>query len=712
MEITHDITIEELYIPSKHDKESYLCENFIVYPEGKEQSGGYLLGLIEIRATEQSESDKIIKIIVNTLKEQYYNAIKTSPDPQKLNLETVFEHALQKTNEAVMEMIQIGHISFALENLNYIIAAAKPNDKTKEIDFLFCHQGLVQAYLLHKTKQNNYKVINIIDNTPKLKDDPNKIKIFSSILSGKIYFHDAIYICSEIFNNYIPANKVNKILFNNDLRASLDYFKNLINNVRNNSFLTYSAIFVKLEEKKAIIDKPISQKSIANLMNTKDVTEKYLTPTFALNLRDYINKFFNLFKRSSDKKLQGPKKERKLRLTFLSNLGGWLIGSIRKLLKRKHKENSSKETNRKKFPKINATLIIVVVALVAVLVGSVFWIRHSQAVKQQAAEYASQLKTIRDNINSSQVNFIYKNESQSLRLIKQAEIDVQKLSQKNNNETANYAELVRQIDTIKGKLLKIEKVVPQLVIELNDDANLSFKSTQLVGAKLAAGGGTNILYIVDTENKNVSQKIISQGGDIKLIREADGNLIVFTNQTKLLKSDKGSADFTEIKINWNNVSLTDFQVYNNNLYAIDHGIYKFSGAGKNFAAPQNWVKDADGADLTQASAIAIDGNVYVLTQSGNLYKFYAGKRENLTTPTIEPALSNNATLFTTKDSKNIYILDSANKRVVVLDKTGALIKQLLFDSITDEIASLAINKEENQVFMTTKNKIYQTNFTK
>ncbi len=712
MEITHDITIEELYIPSKHDKESYLCENFIVYPEGKEKNGGYLLGIIEMRATPRDESDKIIKIAINTLKEQYYNQINSSPDPQKLNLETVFEHALQKTNEALTEMIQIGHISFALENLNYIFAAAKPNEKTRDIDFYFCHQGMINAFLLHKTKQNNYKVINIIDNTPKLKDEQNKIKIFSSILSGKIYYHDAIFLCSEIFNNYIPAHKVNKILSSNDLKSAMDYFKNLINNVRNNSFLTYSAIFVKLEEKREAPDKPISQRSVAKLMATKDVTEKYLTPTFAINLRDYLNKFLDLFKRSTDNKLQGPKTAKKNRLGFLMAVPAMAGDLFAKITKKKNsdaKNTDTQETN-KWFNK--KTIIIAAIILAILVIPTVFWIKHRESVKKEAAAYAQQLKDLRENINNAQVNLIYKNDAKSLEFIRLSEEAVDKLSRKNTNEEANYQELVKQIETIKGKLLKIEKTAPQLVIELNEDANLSLKSMQSIGTKLAAGGGTNTLYLIDPARKDVEKKLISQSGDIKIIREADGNLVAFTNQSKLIKSDKGTSDFTNMTINWDTVNLIDFQIYNNNLYVVDKGIIKFSGTGKEFGAAQNWVKDAKGVDLAQTSAIAIDGNVYVLTQSGSLYKFYAGKREDLTTPAIEPKLSNNAILFTTKDSKNIYILDSEKKRVAILDKTGALIKQLLFDSITEEVTSMTISKDETKIFVATKNKIYQTTFTK
>ena len=160
MEKNHDIRIEEIYIPSKHNKDNYLCEDFIIYPEGKEVKGGYLMGIIEIRATKKSTSEKIIQTIINALKNEYYRQITTSPDPDKLNTETVFEYSLKKANDTLTELIEIGQLNFSLENLNYLIAVAKPNKARKDIDFIFTQQGLISAYLLHKTKQfqnNKYR---------------------------------------------------------------------------------------------------------------------------------------------------------------------------------------------------------------------------------------------------------------------------------------------------------------------------------------------------------------------------------------------------------------------------------------------------------------------------------------------------------------------------------------------------------------------------
>jgi len=694
MELTHDITIKEIYIPSKHDKESYLCENFIVYPEDKEVHGGYLLGIVEMRATPNDEGDRIIKLIINTLREQYYNQIKTSPDPSKLNLETVFEYALKKTNEALTEMIQIGHLNFELENLNYVLATAKPNNKTKDIDFFFCHQGLVQAYLLHKTKQSNYKVINIIDNTPRLKDDNNKIKVFSSILSGKIFFHDAIFLCSEIFNNYIPAHKVNKILSSNDLQSAIDYFKNLINNVRNNSFLTYSAIFIKLEEKREINDRPVSQKSIAKLMDTKDNTEKYLTPTFALNIRDYLYKFLDIFKRDKNQKLQGPKTEKKI-----FKLAAPVLSVLGKLKKGNGNSESVFFTKKK--------IIIIGSILILIIGGSGFtWYKYNEKKKKEAAEYAAQMKELRDSINNAQVNLIYKNDSMSLQLIQSAETKLASLPRQGTTQESNYQELSKQISTIKNKILKIEKAVPELFTDLSSEANINLKSSVGLTNALVVGGGNNTVYVINPQTKQVDKKITTESGDIQTIREADGTLYVLTNQTKMAKAPLTNTAFQGLTVNWQDINPSDYQLYNNNIYVAANGIYKVSGTS---APPTAWIKDAKGIETTNLSAVAIDGAIYAFDKNGSLYKFHAGERQDFPTLAVEPKLPASTKIFTNLDVKNIYLLDKENKRVVVLGKDGALIKQIYLDSLQDEITSLNIDNAEQKIIVTTKTKVYLAN---
>jgi len=728
MDINHDITLEEIYIPSKEVKDTYLCEDFIVYPDGKEKNGGYLLGVIEMRATDNKESDKIVQAIINTLKDEYYTQISASPEPEKLNLETVFEYALQKTNDTIHEMIQIGHINFSPENLNYAIAIAKPNPKVKDIDFIFVQQGLIQVFLLHKTKQNNYKVINIIDNTPRLKEEQNsKLKIFSSVLSGKVYFHDTLYLCSEMFGNYIPSHKINKILSTNDLGTSIDYFKNLINNVKNNSYLTYCSIFVKMEEKRAIQEKLVSQQSIDDLIST---TEKNLTPTFALNIRGTISNIVGkLFSKKSESKIQGFRQQTKLRFGFLKYIFNIfkmiaisiyalftklfnLITGKEKLVDTLAKPRQAIEHSKEKLKslhKINKTIIIVIIALILVFIGSIALVRYRQGVKTQVAQYEASIRQIKDQLDNAEVDLIYKNNAASLEAVRSAEEKINALPKKTKTEQSNINDLSRQLASLKNKLINLEKVAPQVIAEVIDNGqNTNLFSLAKIGDNFYVAGKTQKIFQITSDKKVIEFSSFEGNGDINSVTYEDNNLFVFTNQNKVLKIDIGLKTTKLQNITWGNVNLQAIKLFNSNIYTLDNTqqqIFKYTGNDDGFGDQQIWSKDKKEANLTEATDIAIDSNIYVLTKNGQIYKFLKGQIQNFTLEPVEPAITDGSKIFTTADLKNIYVSDKASKRIIVFDKNGKFIKQYSFES-SPEINNIFIDKDTTIYFLA-DNKLYQ-----
>jgi hypothetical protein len=717
MQPNFDIALQEIYTPAKHAKDDYLCENFIIYPEGKEKNGGFLMGIIEIRATKSNESEKIIHNVINILKNEYYRQISTSPEIDKINIETIFEHALQKTNDSLIEMIQIGEIKFALENLNYLIAVAKPNSKAKEIDFHFAQKGQIKAYLLHKTKQNNYKVINIVENTPENMPD-NKIKIFSSILSGKIFYHDTLYFCSEIFNNYIPSHKVNKVLQNNDLNSSINYYKNLINNVKNNSYLTYCAIFLKMKELSEIEKKPASEQSINNLINTTENTKKFLTPTFALNLRSNIGKMLKIFSPTRIKnRIKSPDSQKRVKfgiLKYIRNAFRTLFSLIMGLFSKSKKSTSDQpKTSKSKsiislLKKYRIIVIVVIIVLIAVIIASTFWISHVRDNQAKLVAYNTQVEEINKEINNAQVSLIYKNESASLNLINKASDKLALLPQESDEQITEHKNLQSKIDNIKYKLLKIEKKVPTLYSEIAvEGVNVNFTSLAVTEDNTFYAGSGNILHqIVDKTLKNSFQII---NGDVEHLSTEDNEVVLITNQNKVVKVGDGpvtkSVDFSTLK------DINDFAYYSGNLYVLDaqnEQIVKFTGSNDTFSAGTNWIKDKADTNLTQAVDIAIDGNIYILDSAGKIYKFFGGENEPLTTMAIQPKAESLSQIYTALDYNNLYILDNNSKRVIIFDKNGSLIKQLAFDTIESPITSIFINPDETTLYFTSNNKIYQS----
>ncbi|MBT6334480.1 MAG: hypothetical protein HOJ29_00640, partial [Candidatus Magasanikbacteria bacterium] len=72
---------------------------------------------------------------------------------------------------------------------------------------------------------------------------------------------------------------------------------------------------------------------------------------------------------------------------------------------------------------------------------------------------------------------------------------------------------------------------------------------------------------------------------------------------------------------------------------------------------------------------AIDGNIFVLTSTGDLHKFTAGEKESFTIKGLEPTLSAPTRIWTHNTTEYIYILEPAEKRLITLDKEGKLIQQ-------------------------------------
>ncbi len=110
-------------------------------------------------------------------------------------------------------------------------------------------------------------------------------------------------------------------------------------------------------------------------------------------------------------------------------------------------------------------------------------------------------------------------------------------------------------------------------------------------------------------------------------------------------------------------------VYNSNIYVLSRGdnqIFRFSG--KDFDKGNYFQKEAP--SLSNAKAIAIDGAIWILFSDGNVAKYTRGVSDNLNITRLDKALLSPTRIFTDVDTKNVYILDNGNSRIVVLGKNG------------------------------------------
>jgi hypothetical protein len=159
---------------------------------------------------------------------------------------------------------------------------------------------------------------------------------------------------------------------------------------------------------------------------------------------------------------------------------------------------------------------------------------------------------------------------------------------------------------------------------------------------------------------------------------------------------------------------TALQTFDANLYLLDtmaNQIFKYPA--QQFAnAPTEWIQGD--AEATSAIDIGIDGNIFVLLNSGRLDKYFGGEAIPFGVARIpKPLLSADALYMDTEDfAQYIYIADSSERRIVQLDKEGTFMRQFRppaeLEASFQHLRGLFVDEIGGKLFYASGNALYVT----
>jgi len=133
-------------------------------------------------------------------------------------------------------------------------------------------------------------------------------------------------------------------------------------------------------------------------------------------------------------------------------------------------------------------------------------------------------------------------------------------------------------------------------------------------------------------------------------------------------------------------------------------IWRLSENGNTLGEKQKWLK-AD-INLNSAQSMAIDGSIWVLTADGNIYKLTRGVMDELNISGLTKSINDPRQIYTDSDSDNIYILDSGNSRILVLNKIGQYNCEYLWSEI-GSASKMVIREKDKRAFLLIGSKIYE-----
>jgi hypothetical protein len=245
-------------------------------------------------------------------------------------------------------------------------------------------------------------------------------------------------------------------------------------------------------------------------------------------------------------------------------------------------------------------------------------------------------------------------------------------------------------------LLKLGGIVS--TIGLSGDTIIIGDSSQKAVYALSISSKTGKIIGGGVGFENISA-VDAQGNSVYVFTP-DGihQIAMESNNTKLVIIKKSSE--------WG--TITTMTMFGGNVYLLDttkSRIWKYVATESGFSELKEYLNPDTLPDLSRATGMAIDGSVWIGTSDGKIQRFTQGKENTFVYKGVEPPFGQNLTVYTSDETKNLYILDGQNKRVVVLDKDGIYLAQYAW---TGDITpnQLVVAEKQGKILLLAAGKLY------
>lgn len=366
-------------------------------------------------------------------------------------------------------------------------------------------------------------------------------------------------------------------------------------------------------------------------------------------------------------------------------------------------------------------LYFVCVAL-TVLVAMITFQLRTRTLEQKAGMASSIEKQGRDGLVSAK-KLVGLNDQTARDILLQTKKDlldraVNSFGQDWQNDGSPQVKKVQSALSDINDLLTIVTHVNQLsTLDLFYDFSLLKAAPKIVSVALVNGEiavldqNNGAVYTLSTENKTAG--IITGNESLKSAQFLDlsgGSFFVFSPEGIFVarKTEAGILKKSlAVSSQWGQIA--GLKLFAGNIYLLDRGnsqIWKYQATDFGFSEISPYLRAAS-VDFSRVSDFAIDGYVWVLSQSGNIVKFSSGNPENLQIAGLDKEFSKPIKIFASDETENLYCLDLGNNRVVVLSKKGTYVAQYVLPAGNNqEIQNFVIDEKIRKGFLLTSSKVF------
>lgn len=657
---------------------------------GQKKHGPILLVIAEINGTGYVY-DQLIDVVNNEAEQSRTLTIGVDTDPV-----TRFEKVVQNINNAVSAFMEREPTPINWTRVNIFIVELS--------DGHACLTGVgrLMNMFLQKQADGSFKTFDLFGSLEQ-PPDVNPQKLFRSIICGDMKAGDVLIAGSSNLERLRNELRMKERLTTlPPVTAALELKQDLEREAIPDDFVAVIASCATLDQPKveAAVQPPQgkSTASVEKMRDTEAKTLRQLAPVL------------------------GGRKETSKGEPLAPHVGGplGLLAQLRRMIVREkahdvaamasmrgmHAGFGSFLTKRRKSLLISA----VILALLILVAGSLM--KHQRTTAAERAAWNATFDQAKGVIERANGEAVY-SEDRARRSLSEAEEALTSLDAATEERKAAVAGLRKEADDLRVKLRRIVDTAQPtqlfaLPAEIADGALTSpilFK-----GSLVVADRSSKELVVMTIENKETKRiKLPADAGQIAALAPGRESVIIAMQDGKLFAANLTDGKVGALSLGSDKAkAMTDITVYANRLYRLDAEsgqIWRYPSVSGGFGAEQAYLQ-ATNTNISDATSLAIDSNVYVLKSNGQVARFLSGGQDGFSLSPVDPPLEHGSSIWAETDKQYVAIADTQGKRVVLFTKEGRLVAQYTssaFKGPTDVTADEATKK----LYVVDGNNVYE-----
>ncbi|MFA6429554.1 MAG: hypothetical protein WCV84_03595 [Patescibacteria group bacterium] len=613
-----------------------------------------------------------------------------------------FEKVTQRINDAIAAFVAHEPTPISWNRVNIFLL------QLSDGHLCFSGIGRLSNLFLQKQKDGSYRTFDLFGSLDPV-TEINPEKPFSSLICGDMHVGDVLFAGSlNIQRHFQTIDLQERLKSLPPVTAALELRQALEQTETPDDFAGVVIASVQLTPQpitppkaEPANTKPKSTESVEKLLETEERAEHILSPIITpLSSADGVD----IPEFSTP--LPPPTPRMAILLSAARSVAVNSIQTIRERLTRTQEDDDPLAAAQLRsmhaghglfFTRERKIQLIVGVVILLVMASGGFWYKQHRAFLAAQQLWNTVYDQAVDRKTTAEADQVMGNEDRARQLVIEAKALVSGLDEKTPDRQKARTELLQGLEDIQAKLRHAIVVEhPEALYTLPADAgDVEFSVLALQKNRLlAVHPQNNSLIRIDPATKDV--RVIATPQSLARITQAAGTAdgIVFATEQKQLAT-LNSADEV-IKLTFSTVKASSTQaiaLYGKRLYALDplHGmVWRYTKNAEGYGQESAYLKQ-NSRDLTQATGIAIDSNVYLAFRNGTTGRYLSGAEEAFDLRAIDPPLQNAAGIWTGLATDRLVIADAVGKRVLVYRKDGLLITQY---TSPDFVKPLAVTADE------------------